>query len=170
MHQGNHCEIERKYLIAMPDADFLRARPGCAVWEIEQIYLTAQPGTTRRVRRVTEAGETRFYKTFKRRRTALTAEEDEGRISAEAYEAYLLESDPALKPILKTRYRIPFEGQTLEFDLYPFWTDRAVLEIELEREDQPVRIPEWVRVLKEVTADYRYKNVSLARETPMDAL
>ena len=170
MHQGNHCEIERKYLIVMPDADFLRARPGCAVWEIEQIYLTAQPGTTRRVRRVTEAGETRFYKTFKRRRTALTAEEDEGQISAEAYEAYLLESDPALKPILKTRYRIPFEGQTLEFDLYPFWTDRAVLEIELEREDQPVRIPEWVRVLKEVTADYRYKNVSLARETPMDAL
>lgn len=170
MHQGNHCEIERKYLIVMPDADFLRARPGCAVWEIEQIYLTAQPGTTRRVRRVTEAGETRFYKTFKRRITALTAEEDEGQISAEAYEAYLLESDPALKPILKTRYRIPFEGQTLEFDLYPFWTDRAVLEIELEREDQPVRIPEWVRVLKEVTADYRYKNVSLARETPMDAL
>ena len=170
MSEGKHCEIERKYLIAMPDPDFLKSQPGCAIWEIEQIYLTALPGETRRIRRVSEAGETLFYKTFKRRLTALTAEEQEGQISQADYEAYRNEADPDRRPILKTRFRIPYQNQILEIDLYPFWTDRAVLEIELDSEAQPTRIPTWLHVLKEVTADHRYKNVSLAQTVPNDPL
>lgn len=166
----SHCEIERKYLIAMPDAVFLAAQPGCEVWEIEQIYLTAEPGTTRRIRRVKENGEERWYRTVKRRLSALTAAESEGQIAREEYERCRLERDPGKQPILKMRYRIPYEGQVLEFDLYPFWSDRAVLEIELESEAQLAQIPAWVRVLKEVTEDYRYKNVRLAMEIPMDEI
>ena len=165
-----HHEIEMKYLIAMPDEAMLAQMDGCKVWEIEQIYLTAEPGTTRRVRRVLEDGEERYYKTFKRRISVLTAQEDEGLISREVYEAYCTERNPQLNVILKKRYRIPFAGQTLEFDIYPFWTDRAVLEIELESEEQQTVIPEWVRVLKDVTADFRYKNVALANEIPMDEI
>lgn len=165
-----HYEIERKYLIAMPDEDFLKARPGCETWEIEQVYLTAQPGETRRVRRVLERGETRYYRTFKVRVSALTAEENEGLISREEYEGYLEEADPALRPILKTRFRVPYEGQVLEFDVYPFWQDRAVLEIELESEEEKACIPDWVKVIREVTDDFRYKNVRLAAEVPMDEL
>ena len=165
-----HHEIEMKYLIAMPDEAMLAQMDGCKVWEIEQIYLTAEPGTTRRVRRVLEDGEERYYKTFKRRISVPTAQEDEGLISREEYEAYCTERNPQLNVILKKRYRIPFAGQTLEFDIYPFWTDRAVLEIELESEEQQTVIPEWVRVLKDVTADFRYKNVALANEIPMDEI
>lgn len=165
-----HSEIEMKYLIAMPDEAMLAKQEGCQVWEIEQIYLTAEPGTTRRVRRVAENGAERYYKTFKRRVTAMTAEEDEGLISRDEYEAYCAQRDPELNAILKRRYRIPYAGQTLEFDVYPFWTDRAVLEIELESEAQQTAIPEWVSVLKDVTADFRYKNVALAKEVPMDPI
>lgn len=170
MHEGKHCEIERKYLIAPPDAAFLQRQPGCAVWTIEQIYLTAEPGATRRIRRVTENGQDRFYKTFKRRLSDLSAEEDEGLIARDEYESRRLEADPALHPVYKTRYRVPFAGQTLEFDVYPFWNDRAILEIELESESQTPILPEWVRVYREVTADHRYKNVRLAAEVPMDSL
>lgn len=165
-----HCEIEIKYLIAMPNLDFLSAQPGCAVWEIEQVYLTTEPGVTRRVRRVVENGEARFYRTFKRPVSEMIADEDEGLISREAYAAYLTEADPEKKPILKTRYRIPYAGQTLEIDVYPFWSDRAVLEIELEREEQRPIVPGWLRVLKDVTADYRYKNSQLAVQIPEDAI
>lgn len=165
-----HCEIEIKYLIAMPDEDFLRAQPGCEVWEIEQIYLTAEPGTTRRVRRVVENGEERYYRTFKRPVSVMASDEDEGQISRAAYQGYLEESDPEKKPILKTRYRVPYAGQTLEFDVYPFWTDRAVMEIELESEEQQPVVPEWVSVLKDVTSDYRYKNSQLAKVIPMDEI
>ena len=156
MSEGKHCEIERKYLIAMPDPDFLKSQPGCAVWEIEQIYLTALPGETRRIRRVAEGSENRFYKTFKRRLTALTAEEQEGRISQTDYEAYRRDADPDRHPILKTRYRIPYQSQ--------------ILEIELDSESQPIHIPTWLHVLKEVTADHRYKNVSLAQAVPNDPI
>lgn len=165
-----HCEIEIKYLIAMPDREFLRAQPGCAVLEIEQVYLTADPGMTRRVRRVLENGQERFYRTFKRPVSDMTSDEDEGLISREVYESYLTEADLEKKPILKTRYRIPYAGQVLEIDVYPFWSDRAVLEIELERESQRPVVPGWIHVLKDVTADYRYKNSQLARQIPTDAL
>ena len=37
------------------------------------------------------------------------------------------------------------------------------MEIELEREDQPVRFPDGIRVIREVTGDPNYTNASLAR-------
>lgn len=165
-----HHEIEMKYLIAMPDETELADMEGCSIWEIEQIYLTAEPGTTRRVRRVLEGDEARYYKTFKRRISALTAQEEEGLISREEYETYCTERNLQLNVIVKKRYRIPYADQVLEFDIYPFWKDRAVLEIELESEQQQTVIPEWVSVIRDVTADFRYKNVALANEIPMDAI
>ena len=165
-----HNEIELKYLIAMPDESMLAGREGCEVWQIEQIYLTSKPGTTRRVRKVVENGEARYYKTFKRAVSAMTAQEDEGLISCEEYEAYCAQRNTELNAILKTRYRVPYADQVLEFDVYPFWTDRAVMEIELESESQQPVIPGWVNIIGDVTADRRYKNVALAREIPMDAI
>ncbi len=58
----------------------------------------------------------------------------------------------------------------LEFDIYPFWQERAILEIELESEDQQTIIPDWVHVIRDVTFDYRYKNVQLAAQVPMDTI
>ncbi|MBQ8087474.1 MAG: hypothetical protein IJ234_03520 [Clostridia bacterium] len=170
MSEGKHAEIERKYLIAMPNEALLRSRQGCAVWEIEQTYLMAQQGETRRVRRVSENGENRYYRTFKRPVSALTSEEDEAEIDERAYRAYLKEIDPSLRPILKTRYRIPWNAKLLEVDLYPFWRDRAILEIELQSETEGVSLPEWLRLIREVTEDHRYKNVSLAREIVMEEI
>lgn len=168
MAESRHCEIERKYLIAWIEPEFLRSQADCAVWEIEQIYLKAAPGETRRIRRVEEDGRARWYKTFKRRLTDLSCVEEEGQISGEDYAQYRMEADSQLKPIAKVRYRIPWQGQVLEFDLYPFWTRQAVLEVELRSEDQPVFLPPWVQVIREVTSDHRYKNVSLAREVPQE--
>ena len=165
-----HCEIERKYLIRMPDTVALHEMDGCEVWDIEQIYLRSDPGCTRRIRRVVEDGETRWYRTFKRRVTDVTCEEDEGEISEAEYGALRMEADERLRPIVKTRYRVPYAGQMLELDVYPFWSDRAVLEIELESEAQAVVIPEWMHLIREVTEDKRYKNVRLAREVPMDEI
>lgn len=169
MTAGKHLEIEKKYMIAMPDTAFLRTLPGCEQWEIEQIYLIAPKGETRRIRRVHQNGETRWYKTFKRRVSNMSCEEDEGMIAQEEYECYRREADPQCRPIEKVRYRVPYQGQTLEFDVYPFWNDRAVLEIELESETQQPHIPEWVQVLADLTGNFRYSNYSLAKEIPMDS-
>ena len=161
-----HYEIERKFLIDRPDHDCLVRQPDCNIWEIEQIYLTADPGETRRIRKVTEKDSVIYYRTFKRRITNATAAENESEITKEAYEAYLSERNPELNTILKRRYRIPFEGHLLEIDVCPFWKKQAVLEIELASETEPYRIPDWLNVKREVTDDKRYKNIALAHSIP----
>ena len=88
--------------------------------------------------------------------------EDEKEISRSEYESLLSEADPDKRSIIKTRYRIPYEGNMLEIDIYSFWDDRATLEIELESEDARYVIPPWINVIKEVTEDPRYTNSSLA--------
>lgn len=163
-----HYEIERKYLIDVPDGRFLSAQPDCAVWEIEQIYLLSAPGETRRIRRVIENGQTRYYQTTKRRVSSATAEEREAQIERDEYERLRAQRDPSLRTILKRRYLIPFAGHCLEIDVYPFWKRQAVLEIELESEAEAARIPDWLRVRREVTSEKQYKNVALAREIPKE--
>lgn len=168
MSTGAHHETELKFLIQYPDTAMLAAMPGCEVWDICQTYLTCdEPLSTRRVRRVIVNGETHYFRTFKHRLSDLTAREDEGEISAEAYAAYLREADPERRPIIKTRYRIPYEGHTLEFDIYPFWQDQAIMEIELEDESVQPAIPPYVSIIRDVSGDPAYRNHSLSlRATP----
>lgn len=163
-------EIERKYLIRMPDQARL-ARDASEVWDIVQTYLRdGADGATRRVRRILCGGDARYVFTQKHFVSAMSNREEEAEVSEAAYARLLQEANPALKPIEKRRYRIPYAGQLLEVDLYSFWTDRATLEIELADEAQPVKIPEWIEIVREVTEDRRYKNRSLAAHVPMEAL
>lgn len=163
MSAGKHCEIERKYLIRYPDVRKLQAQKGVEQWEIVQIYLTVSgPGETRRIRQVVSDGEIKYYKTFKKRLTDLSNEEDEGEIDQLEYIHLCQEQQPGCKPVGKTRYRIPYEGHILEFDIYPFWMDRAILEIELEHENEGAAIPDYVQIIRDVSADPAYRNRSLA--------
>ena len=163
MSAGKHCEIERKYLIRYPDIRTLQAQKGVEQWEIVQIYLTVSgPGETRLIRQVVSGGEIKYYKTFKKRLTDLSNEEDEGEIDQLEYIHLCQEQQPGCKPVGKTRYRIPYEGHILEFDIYPFWDDRAILEIELEHENEGAPIPDYVQIIRDVSADPAYKNRSLA--------
>ena len=65
---------------------------------------------------------------------------------------------------------LPYRGKLLEVDLYPFWQDRAILEVELASEDETFALPDYLTVITEVTGDRRYKNVQLARSVPYDEL
>ncbi len=171
MSAGKHCEIERKYLIRYPDIKTLQAQKGGEQWEIVQIYLTVSgPGETRRIRQVVSGGEIKYYKTFKKHLTDLTNEEDEGEIDQLEYIHLCQEQQPGCKPVGKTRYRIPYEGHILEFDIYPFWNDRAILEIELEREDEGAAIPDYVQIIRDVSADPAYKNRSLAENVVYETI
>ena len=160
---GKHFEIERKYLIRSPEIKVLQAQKGVEQWEVVQIYLTVSgPGETRRIRQIVSGGEIKYYKTFKRRLSTLSCEEDEGEIDQMEYIRLSQEVQPGCKPLGKTRYRIPYQGHLLEIDIYPFWQDRAILEIELERENEGAAIPEYVRIIRDVSADPAYKNRQLA--------
>lgn len=161
-------EIEHKYLIARPDPALLLAQPGVRMLSIEQVYLRSEPGVTRRVRRTSEDGEVHYYRTEKRRISSMSAYEDESEITQPEYSAAVRESDPKRRIIRKTRYKIPYNGFVCEIDVYPFWKDKAILEIEVPNEGVKPPLPGFVTVLKDVTADRRYKNAALAKGLPDD--
>lgn len=156
---GTEMETERKYLIRMPARELLARGE---VWEIRQTYLRAQTGS-RRVRAVTTAGATRYFETRKQRISPLTAHEVEREIDEPTYRALLAEALPDSAEVVKTRYRIPCAGHILEIDVYPFWSEVAVLEIELNDEQDTMPVPPPLSVLREVTAEPLYKNTSIAR-------
>lgn len=167
---SSHYEIERKFLIAYPDKDTLLAAEGCRTKRMVQTYLNAPEGETCRVREVREGDAVRYIQTLKKRITMLRAVEEEQELSEAEYRAALRDADPTRRPIEKTRFCIPYGGQLLEIDLYDFWQDRATLEVELSSEDEAFSLPSYIKVLREVTDDKRYKNVNLAREVPRDPL
>ena len=160
-------EIERKYLIAYPDVDALRSRCS-AVYEMEQTYLRAAPGVTARVRRrVGEREE--FFHTEKERITDRTHVERERTVTREEYETLLQTRDENALSVSKTRYCLPHDGLIFEIDVYPFWQSVAVMEVELEGEEQEFSLPDGITVIREVTEDRRMKNAALARHIPSEA-
>ena len=131
-------EIERKFLIEMPDRTLLDRCP--VRWEMWQTYLLSRPGVSARVRR--RVGETeQFFHTEKQRLTDRTCVEREREIDAREYEALLAQRDPARVTIHKVRYCLPEGGLVFEIDVYPFWRRLAVMEVELQREDQRFTVP-----------------------------
>ena len=157
-------EIERKYLIQYPDAAFLRAVRLCHPVEIAQTYLKSENGIRERIRRRGEDGHYAYFRTRKKKISPLIRIEEEERIAAGEYEALKSRADPKRQEICKTRYCLVWENQYFEIDVFPFWTDQALMEIELLDENQPVILPPFIRVIREVTDEKEYSNSALARQ------
>ena len=161
-------EIERKFLIEYPAIRILEEHPGCTKSEIAQTYLKTDNGFTSRVRKRTTGGVTKYIFTEKKRVNDLKCIENEREITKEEYNDLLKLADPERNTIEKTRYCLPCNGRIAEIDIYPFWTDRAIAEVEMEDETEEVALPDFIRVIREVTAEKAYKNASIAKSIPTE--
>ena len=155
-------EIERKFLIEYPDIEWLESNPSCQRVEIIQTYLKSAQGDEVRIRQRGANGSYIYFQTIKRRVSDVKRVEIERRLSREEYLTLLMEADTTKRQIRKTRYCLTYKSQYFEFDIYPFWQDRAIVEIELSDENTPIVFPEEIKVIREVTDDDSYKNASLA--------
>lgn len=155
-------EIERKFLIEYPDLSLLESNPHCKRVEIIQTYLKSENGDEVRVRQRGAGSDFVYFQTTKRRVTDVKRVEIERRLSQSEYLALLLEADTSKHQIRKSRYCLTYEGQYFEIDVYPFWEDKAIVELELSDEKAVINFPEYIKVIKEVTDDPAYKNSSLA--------
>ena len=156
-------EIERKYLIEHPDVAWLERQPSCHRVEIIQTYLNSAPGEEVRVRQRGENGSYVYFRTEKRRVSDVKRIETEQRLSQAEYLELLMEADTTKRQIRKTRYCLTYQNQYFEIDVYPFWDDKAIMEIELSDENAAIVFPDNIRIIKEVTDDEAYKNASLAK-------
>ena len=162
-------EIERKYLIKMPDICVLSKKYNIYEKSILQTYLKCDSGT-RRVRKVTADGCSKYILTEKKRITNISCFEDEHEISFDEYLHMLNEADVSRAPVNKIRYVIEFKGHNIEIDKYDFWNNFATLEVELQSENEAFEIPQEICIIKEVTDDKRFKNVNLAKVHNFDGL
>lgn len=163
-------EIERKFLIRMPCLDQIKNQKGLRIKAIKQTYLITADGSNARVRKITENGSVSFVKTVKRRISSLSCYEEEFEICAEQYAEELKQTDTSKKTIEKTRYAFALDRHTIEIDVFPFWSDRALLEVELGSEAEEFSLPYFIEIIKEVSEDQRYKNTNLAVFVPMDEI
>lgn len=162
-------EIERKFLIKYPEESVLVS---CAdVTEITQTYLLgSEKGFSERVRKRGKDGKYIYTHTRKMHITDVRRIELENEICEQEYSELLLRADPKRRIISKNRYCLEYKGQIFEIDVYPFWNDRAIMELELSDEGQSIAFPSNIEVIKEVTDDKRYTNASIARRIPFDAI
>lgn len=156
-------EIERKYLIKIPDISILKQQSVYMKIEMEQAYLKNQGETAgMRIRKSTLDGKTSYKKTYKKNITNITRIEIEDDISEQTWLELLKEVDPESVPIKKVRHCFMYKSQLFELDIYPFWNDRATLELEISSENQEIELPPFIEIIKEVTEDKKYTNRSLS--------
>lgn len=157
-------EIERKFLIDYPDLKWLESIPNCRKVQIIQTYLKADNDEEVRVRQRGYDGNYIYYQTIKRKVSDIKRVEIEKRLSESEYLHLLMNADTSRRQIRKDRFCLTYENQYFEIDVYPFWDDKAIVEIELSDENADIRFPEQIKVIKEVTEDEDYKNASLAKQ------
>ena len=153
---------KRKYLISMPDMETLAERYAAVPIDMVQTYLCmTNPCIERRVRRQKHGGEYMYFYTEKHIRPDGTKWDTEKPITEKDYNRYLLEADPELQSVDKTKYRFVYDSCRFEIDVYPFSADKAVMFRYSENDE--AAIPPEIRVIREVTGDPSCKNKQLAK-------
>ncbi len=163
-------EIERKYIIKMPDIDCIRGSEGFSESEILQIYINSESSVTRRIRRRVFPYGTVYTETKKRRIDKMSAVEEEREISENEFNLLCESIKQGTVPIKKTRYTFSYHGKVFEIDVYPEWKSTCILETELSARDEKVDFPSFILILEEVTGNPAYSNAGMARLFPQERL
>jgi CYTH domain-containing protein len=161
-------ETERKFVILIPDMECVRAERNYTESNIEQIYLSDSELTRRVRKREYLNGECEYTENTKKRISRMSAIENERRITKEEYNFLSKDIEDGAKPLLKKRVTFYYNGKTVEIDIYPSRQMMAILEVELRREDEDIKLPEYIKVIKEVTGNKAYSNHSMAHNFPSE--
>lgn len=144
-------EIERKFLV-----DRSKWKPSVAGEKIIQGYLSTDKERVVRIR----IKHDKAYLTIKGKTTGIVRSEFEYEVPLkDAHEMMKLSLD---NPIEKKRYKEKIAGLTWEIDVFEGSNKGLCMaEVELEHENQPLEIPDWVT--EEVSKDKRYFNAWLSQ-------
>lgn len=148
-------EIERRFkLKSLPDV-------GEQQYAINQYYGCDLKGNYRLRKRVSRDNSIQYFITRKKFLSYGTFEEDESEISDHDFNVKLRD---CTKCVRKKRYHFKYGGLLFEIDKF-IDINLIIMEVELERIDQPILIPYTIRPLieKEITGDKTMSNSSLAK-------
>lgn len=161
-------ETEKKLIIEIPRISDMAQMPCYSADKIVQTYLASPEHVTHRVRCRVHDGTATYTETKKIRISAMSALEDEHVISREEYSRLLTLADEKCRPVLKTRHSFAYCGHIVEIDIYPQWSHSCVLEVELVSEDEGFKLPQFIRVVADVTGRHEFSNAAMARYFPKE--
>lgn len=174
----SHLEIERKFLVKFPKAWAELAELFDGLVDIKRIWQTyllpIGDNPAARVRKTIQGltQDTETIYEFNQKRPAGTAahQETERKISEKQYQKYLQEPYPGKGEVQKTRFVFEYHDQTFELDVFkgPL-QGLAILEIELEDKKQPIELPPFLTIVKEITENKSFNNFELANKTKRHA-
>lgn len=159
-------EIERKFIVSLPSLEFISTLPDYSKSEITQIYLCGSAGVTHRIRKRVYSDRCEYTETKKIRIDESSAFEDEREIDSESFYMLSQKIKEGTSPICKERYTFSVGAQLFELDVYPQWKRSAILEAELENRDTELSLPQFIKLIKEVTGNRAYSNAGMARSFP----
>ena len=163
-------EYQRKWLIKKPSLEQIASLDGVVSENINQAYIkTPSYDLEERVRKIgDEISESSFSYSYKRGDNPGVRHSINTSIS---FETYLSKLSQGRRVISQKRSWFFYKHQYFRLDCYNkkgccdiLKEDEAILEIDLVSRNAEVILPDWVHVIREVTAEPEYANKNLARE------
>ena len=166
----DNLEIERKFIIELPNFEKMREMSGYAFSDITQVYMKTANGVSHRIRKRVAESVTEYTETKKTRIDEMTALEEEDAISEQRYLELYLKRDKSLNVITKRRHVFKYMGQLFEIDVYPEWERSCIMETELKSKSLCPQIPDFISIVRDVTGIREYSNHSMARIFPKEII
>lgn len=164
LHEENKTYVEKKYLISMPDVEQLLKNKHCRKVHVKQHYIideTKQEKEKIVLRR--ENDKNFYYKVNKKNNVKYSKA-----ISADEYINKLEDENNRFYHIYKDRYYYIFDSRCIKIDIFPFWNNKAILEVDILNNRENIKLPKFINVIEEVTENENYKNYFLAEEYNYD--
>lgn len=161
-------EIERKYIIEMPDISLIKKMPSYSCSKICQIYLECDENITSRIRKRSFTDKTVYTKTAKKRISEIASLENECEICADEFEKLKTRIKHGTSPVIKERHVFTYLGKLFEIDIYPGWKRHAILETELAFYEEKIDFPEFIKIKREVSGIKEYTNAAMSVSFPKE--
>jgi CYTH domain-containing protein len=150
---------ERKYIVELIG----KLPTDCVESYIQQTYLSSEPGSEVRIRRRTSGSHVFNIHTTRRRISTDEEIVTERQVSNALYETLLLQADPYRHTISKQRKSFVLNGQFFELDTYETPHEGLmILETKGIASHADLRLPPFLRIVKDITGDMNYYNYNLA--------
>ena len=151
-------EEERKYIVELTDAI-----PDSTESDITQTYLVADPGWEIRLRRRSTNGNIANIHTTRKRLSTNEELVTERQVTNALYESLLQQADPYRRTIHKRRNSFIYQGQFFELDTYlDDLEGLIILETKGIASHADLKLPPFLRIVKDITGDVSYYNPNLA--------
>ena len=151
-------EEERKYIVELTDAI-----PDSTESDITQTYLVADPGCEIRLRRRSTNGNIANIHTTRKRLSTNEELVTERQVTNALYESLLQQADPYRRTIHKRRNSFIYQGQFFELDTYLDELEGLIiLETKGIASHADLKLPPFLRIVKDITGDVSYYNPNLA--------